>query len=283
MIRLAFIIIFALLIVTLIFCALASYRSGKTIGNSVCLFCLALVPPLLGNAIIIGSRTRIPAYTGCYIYYIGMDLIMYTLTRFTNEYCRGKDENTEKHISIPAVIDLLLAIDAIQLLLNIPFGHAFSLQEIEVYGKPYYIMNPLSGQTFHRIICYGVMAMVMLVFIARSIQVPRLYKERYIVILMSMIISTLWQTFYIFSQTPIDRSMIGFAVFGLLIYYFSIHYRPLRLLDSMLASIVSDTREAVILYGPEGRSIWANEPAKILSGITKYEPEASSNALITRF
>ena len=88
-----------------------------------------------------------------------------------------------------------------------------------------------------------------------------------------MIFGTMWQTFYIFSRTPIDRSMIGFAVFGLLIFYFSIYYRPLRLLDSMLADIVNDKGEAVILYGPEGRCIWTNEPAKELTGIKYDNPE----------
>ena len=59
----------------------------------------------------------------------------------------------------------------------------------------------------------------------------------------------------------------------LLIFYFSIYYRPLRLLDSMLADIVNDTGEAVILYGPEGRCIWTNEPAKELTGIKYDNPE----------
>ena len=106
------------------------------------------------------------------------------------------------------------------------------------------------------------MAMVILVFIIRSIKVPRLYKERYVVILISLIIGTIWQTYYVMSRTPVDRSMVGFGEFGLLIFYFSIYHRPLRLLDNMLADIVSDSSEAVILYGPEGRCIWANNPAK---------------------
>lgn len=50
--------------------------------------------------------------------------------------------------------------------------------------------------------------------------------------------------------------MIGFAVFGIMIYYFSIYYRPVRLLDSMLARMASSTKEGVFLYGPEGRCLW---------------------------
>ena len=50
--------------------------------------------------------------------------------------------------------------------------------------------------------------------------------------------------------------MIGFAVFGIMIYYFSIYYRPVRLLDSILARMASSTKEGVFLYGPEGRCLW---------------------------
>ena len=277
MIRMAFMVIFAVLIATLLLCGFASWRSEKPIGRSVCFFCLALIPPVLGNMIIVGATTRGVAYVGCYTYYIGMDLIMCALVGFTNEYCKKRNEKDRN--TIPKWINCFLVIDVIQLLLNILFGHAFSLQEIEAYGKPYFIMNPLLGQTFHRIVCYGALALVMFVFLIRSIQVPKLYKERYIVILISMIFGTLWQTFYIFSRTPIDRSMVGFAIFGLLIFYFSIHYRPLRLLDSMLADIVNDTNEAVFLYGPEGRCIWANEPAKELTGIKSDDLDSVAGEL----
>ncbi|RKM55365.1 EAL domain-containing protein [Butyrivibrio sp. CB08] len=283
MVRTAFIIIFALLIATLLICGLASWRSEKPIGKAVCLLCISLIPPVLGNMIIIAATTKAVAYVGCYIYYIGMDFVMFALIRFTDKYCRYQVGTRRKKYSVPIWINHLLGLDVLQLLLNIAFGHAFVLSEIEAYGKPYFIMTPLLGQTFHRIICYGAMALTIIVFIIKSIQVPRLYKERYIVILISMIIGTMWQTFYIFSRTPIDRSMVGFAVFGLLIYYFSMHYRPLRLLDNMLADIINDTSVAVLLYGPEGRCIWANEPAKELTGRKSDEPEGISAALESLF
>ena len=280
MIRYTFIVIFAILIATLLLCSLASLRADKPISRAVSNICLSLVPPVLGNMFIIAATTRGLALVGCYIYYIGMDLIMYTLIRFTNEYCGGKSNDGVKMRAVPTWINYLLAADAIQILLNLVFGHAFELQEIEAYGKPYFLMNPLLGQSIHRIICYGAMATVIIVFIIRSIKVPSLYKERYIVILISMIIGTLWQTYYIFSRTPIDRSMVGFGVFGILIFFFSIHYRPLRLLDKMLADIVSDSHEAVLLYGPEGRCIWANGPAKKLTGIRREDFEEVSTTLI---
>jgi len=283
LIRTAFIIIFATLIVTLLVCAFISVRSDKPIGKQVHFFCLSLIPPVLGNMIIIGATTESVALVGCYIYYIGMDLIMFSFIKFTNEYCRIRDEHSSGRDSVPAWINWFLLADVLQLLINIFTGHAFFLQEIEAYGKPYFIMNPRAGQTFHRIVCYFALFMIMIVFITRTIKVHRLYKERYIVILVSLIIGTLWQTFYIFSQTPIDRSMVGFAVFGLLIFYFSIYYRPLRLLDKMLADIVSDTKVAVLLYGPEGRCIWVNHPTKELTKNRSEDYESISHEFMQMF
>ena len=279
MIRLVFIFIFVLLIAILLLCGIASLRSEKAIGRSVCLFCFSLIPPVLGNMIIVGATTENIASVGCYIYYIGMNLVMYALINFTNKYCIRQNDSDKKRGIVPEWIKYLLVIDAAQLIMNIVFKHAFVLQEIEAYGKPYFIMKPLLGQIVHRVVCYGAMAMIMMVFIIRSFQVPRLYRERYIVIFFSMIVGTLWQTYYIFSRTPIDRSMIGFAVFGFLIFYFSIHYRPLRLLDSMLADIVNDTAVAVFLYAPEGRCIWVNEFARKFTGIKGNDFDGASNAL----
>lgn len=279
MIRSVFIVIFVLLIAILMLCGIASWRSEKTIGRSVGLFCFSLIPPVLGNMIIVGATTENMASVGCYIYYIGMNLVMYTLINFTNKYCIRQNDTDKKAGIVPDWIKYILVIDAVQVFMNIVFKHAFVLEEIEAYGKPYFIMEALPGQIVHRVVCYGAMAMIMIVFIIKSIQASRLHRERYIVILISMMIGTFWQTYYIFSRTPIDRSMIGFAVFGFLIFYFSIHYRPLRLLDSMLADIVNDTTVAVFLYEPEGKCIWINESAKKLTGIKGNDLEGASKAL----
>ena len=71
----------------------------------------------------------------------------------------------------------------------------------------------------------------------------------------------------IFSRTPVDRSMIGFAVFGLLIFYFSLYHRPLRFLDRMLSDIASELSDAFSIFDPNGKCVWANERGRTLAGI----------------
>ena len=265
--RTEFTVIFICLITALGACAVLAHRSRRAIGTSVCLLIAALIPPVLGNLIVVCSHTPGHAAVGYYIYFIGMDFVMYNLLRFCFEYC-----------GIPRTgfvvrygVNVLLLTDIIQLLLNQCLHHAFGLEEITVDASPYFRMVPHLGQALHRIVDYGIFFAVLIIFCVKLIHAPRIYFERFSAILFTMIAAGIWQTFYIFSRTPIDRSMIGFGVFGLLIYYFSLRYRPMRLLDSMLSRLVSGLPEALFFFDINDKCIWANRPALELVGLKEDE------------
>ena len=275
--RLAFTIIFSLLILALICCAHVARRSNKPIGKPVMHMLLALLPPVIGNLILIISTNQTLSTIGCYIYFLGMDLVMLALVQFTSAYC---------YLSWPKIykraIYILLGIDAAQLLVNIFTGHAFAMEKITAYGAPYYRLVPLYGQTFHRVVDYGILLGVIVVFVVKTIRSPRINAERYSVILASIIVGALWQTLYIFSRAPIDRSMIGFGVFGLLVFFFSLYYRPLRLLDRMLAAVASEIPDALYFFDVSGRCIWANKRGIDLVGIQNGEYDTATELLRTK-
>ena len=51
---------------------------------------------MLGNLLIVGTSLRMTALIGCYLYYLGMDLVMFALVNFTNQYCQGIGDGTQK-------------------------------------------------------------------------------------------------------------------------------------------------------------------------------------------
>ena len=236
-------------------CAWIAHRSKKEIAPSVVVLLTALIPPVLGNLLIILAHTKGLATLGCYVYFLGMDFAMFGLLGFTLKYC----QIDWRSVWQKRLVYGLLIIDVIQLLLNPIFGHAFNTEMIMAYGAPYYRLVPYAGQTFHRLVDYGIFFAVLVIFLIKLLRSPRIYTERYSIILMSMVFTGLWETFYIFSRTPIDRSMIGFGVFGLLVFYFALYYRPLRLLDHMLASIVSGMQEAMYFFDASNRCVWVNK------------------------
>lgn len=273
--RQLFALIFLVLIAALGACAVMARRSRRAIGRAVARLLLALMPPVVGNLILVVSHEKLVSTVGCYIYFLGMDLVVYALLRFTFIYCRIR----RPHWAVRAFVYLILTADAIQLLCNPFFHHAFSMEKIIVDDAPYFRLLPYAGQTFHRVVGYGIFAAVVVIFIVKLVRSSRIYSARYSAILFTLVVAGVWQTFYIFSRTPVDRSMVGFGVFGLLVFYFSLCYRSMRLLDRMLASIASGMQEALFFFDTMGRCIWANTPGKKLTGTRNDDFEQAAAQL----
>ena len=278
--RLAFCVVFIAIIITLAVCSGVARRSSKPLGKTVGMVTAALIPPVFGNLLIVGTAQELIATIGCYIYFIGMDMVMYALLRFTVKYCDFKKESPWLRVGI----DTLLIVDVIQFLCNPFFGNAFTTERLDdVYGKAYYRLVPYLGQTYHRVVCYGVLLAVMIVFLVKIIRSPKIYAERYSIIFFTLIVAAVWQTLYIFSRTPIDRSMIGFGISGVLMFYFSLYYRPLKLLDRMLANIASEMPEALFFFDANDKCIWANDPGIRFAGIERGEFGTATDKLLEVF
>lgn len=268
--------VIALLVIALAVCAHFARKSTKTIAPRVAALIDALLLPVIGNLVIILSGNRTLSTLGCLIYFIGMNAVVYALLAFTFDYCRFPKPKT----GIKRFVLGLLIFDAVQLLCNPFFHHAFDLTAVEVSGTDYYKLIPYLGQSFHRALCYGVFMALVAIFFWKMVTAPRLYFERYAVIFFSMISIGLWETFYIFSSSPIDRSMVGFGFFGLLVYYFAIYYRPVRLLDKMLARVASQMFQGVFFFDAVGRCVWVNKAGCETFHIDRdnYEPAAAKLA-----
>ncbi len=277
--RVIYSVLYVLLIIALVICAILTRRSDKPARDAVAFLEAALIPPVLGNLLIIATERRSVALTGCYLYYLGMDLVMYALINFTTVYCRERTDKRKHPVGVYAA----LAADAIQMMLNPVFGHAFDVKAVDVEGFDYYKLIPYAGQTAHRIIDYAVFICVLLIFCLKTVKSPKISRERYAVVLITMVIVGLIQTYNIFFQYAIDRSMLGYGVFGVVIYFFAIHYKPIRVLDRVLSNIVSQLSDAFYIFDPNGNCIWANEQGGRLVGIEDKNYDAITAKLTALF
>ena len=201
---------------------------------------------------------------GHYIYFIGINGVLLALVNFTNAYCTGIGNGTQK----PTVIYIGLAADTFQLLLNPLFGHAFGLETVTEGGETSFKLITYYGQNVHRIVDYIFLLCVILIFSLASVLTPKIYREKYVVLLASMVAIGLLQAYYIFTGSNYHRPVIAYGCFGLIIFYFAIVYRPLRLLDQMLSNIVSDLSDAFYVFDPTGKCIWANEQGCKFAGFS---------------
>ena len=273
--RLVFGIVFSIFILALAACAGIARRSGKQIGFAAFILLAALILPMAGDLIIIISGNRSLSVAGWYLFYLGMDLSMAALLHFTYIYCRI----THPRKWLRNMGYGLLMINVIQLLLNPLFHHAFAVGETEMEGLPYYQVIPDIGQQFHRAVVYILLAGIVITFAVWLIRAPKLQKERFSDILLTLVVVSGWETVYIFSGEPIDRSMIGFGVLGLLIFYFSIYYRPMRLLDRMFSGVVSEQSDPMFFFDDDQKCIWMNTAGQRFLNLEEQETDRAGNML----
>ena len=249
-------IIYSILSIILTVCTVSAMRMRQTkaMGGTVAFFVCSLLFPVLGNLIIISTSNKYVAEVGYYIYFLGMDVMIFSLLRLTFHYCRITWYNKP----LKYAVYLLFCLDAVQYALNPYLRQAFDTEPLIVENETYYKLLPYLGQLYHRILCYGVFVVIVGIYLVKTIKTVRIYKERYYVIFFSLLAGGIWESFYIFSGTPIDRSIISFVVCGILVYYFCLYYRPMRLLDSMLVNMTSELPEALYFFDTNGFCIWAN-------------------------
>ena len=275
--------IYLLMISALVICTIQARRSSRPVRNSVSFLETALIVPLVGNLLILVASGRTLAMFGSYLSLLGMDLVMGALVNFSNSYCQGIAKGKKKGKHKPTVMYLLLAADAIQLMLNPLLHHVFDVKAVELEGFAFYTQVAYFGQTIHRIADYVVFFCAILIFILATVMTPRIYREKFTVILIALAGVGLLQANQFFTTTSFNISVIGYSLIGMLVFYFSIIYRPLRLLDRMLSNIVCDLSDAFFIFDPGGNCIWANDEGCRLAGIKDSSDEQLKQRLIELF
>ncbi len=262
--RLILAIVFSVLITALAIFAIFASRSKKAIGGYVSFVVASIIMPILGNLMIILASTRLTATIGYYVYFIGMDVAAFSILFFAHAYC---DLRAARPLKIAVYTFLIL--DVIHFILNPFLGFSFATEMIAVEDSPYFRLIPYIGQTYHRVGCYGIILIALIIFIRKAFKTPKIYAEKYWSMAIAILITMVVESYYIFSRHPMDISMIGLGVFGILVYFFAFHYRSMKLLDRMLASIASDTSDSLFFFDKGGNCIWTNEHARTLVGIDK--------------
>lgn len=181
--KLTYTVLSILLMLALIGCTVLARRSPRPSRGAVARLDATLLLPIIGNLIIILSDVRLATLIGHYVYLLGIDLVLMALVNFTNFYCSGLGNGSQK----PTIMYIGISVDMFQLLLNPFLGHAFSVETVDSDGEKTFRLVAYSGQTLHRIIDYAVLLCVILIFTLASVLTQRIHRERFTVLLGSML------------------------------------------------------------------------------------------------
>ena len=277
--RMIFSIVFLLLSIALFVCAMISRKSARSIAKNVRVFLLSIIPPTIGSIVMALAVTPTAAIVGHYIYSFGLDFCVYALLAFTIKYSKVTWPGRQTRFIILMILDA----DMAQLIVGLFTGHVFTIKENIDNGIVYYALRTNAGLGIHMIVIYGTILLCLSILIYKVAHSPRIYIERYLVFLVLMAADIVWTSIEILTKSQVDSSMIGIAAFGLLAFYFALYYRPMRLLDRILADVSSHSEEAIFFFDASMRCVWANSKGVDMIDAEENEYEKATEKIEERF
>ncbi len=262
--------------VLILLCLIRTLRSHKDIAQPLAYVLAAIEVPLLGNIILCASETPAICNAGYVLYLVGTNLVIFSLIDFSLKYCSFPPLHP---VAWYVIITVMMA-DSCSILFNDIFKHCYTLEQCTLEsGEIYYVLNSRPGHIIHLGISAVMLVMVLGNYIWKMFKSSALYRERYLAVFLCIVIIVAWEYYNVLMERTIDRSMVGLALGGILVYFFSIEYRPIFVKIALHDLLVANLSDAVVFFDAEGSPIYANKAASSMFGITRETLHSSAQLL----
>ena len=261
-------VVFAVL---LLVCFIRSFAHKGIIARDVRCLLITIEIELIGHVLIASAASKALSGLGYYGYLIGSDWMFFFGVCFMIDFCHYE----EKLGRLRKAGCIIIAADTLSMLINPFLQHVFTLKEtlLSDDDKIYYKLSSNIGHYAHLSITYLFFAGMLVMVIVKAAKTPKIYFEKYIVIILSLIITAVWETMYVFMNKPIDKSMTGYGLCGVLIFYFSLEYTPIFILRQMLIRVVNNVSESIFFFDQDNTCMFVNEKAKENFGVDVNDKE----------
>ena len=270
----SYLITLTILLVIIIALIIRSYFSDKHIAKSVRTALYIVIFPVIANIIITVSDNLFTINMAYEVYLISTNWLLFVLLLFALEYC---DFNRTWPVY---VLLALLSIDTVSVILNQFFHHAYNLELVYTdEGRPYYVLVSGLGHYLHLILSAIVMLSLFIIMIVKIRMTSRIYIEKYLVILFVLAFATLWEAYYVLFQVPVNKSIIGYEICAILIYFFGVEYQQIILKFTMFKSVINNTSDSVFFYDESFKCIYISPPAYKMFSIKENDYDTPSQYL----
>ncbi len=270
-----FITLLGIFTVVLFFCMYRTHRSKKPISTVMMQLMVSVLFPVAGNIIIVFSETEWVSGLGYAIYFASTDWMLAYMIRFVAEYC---DYNYRK-TGIERIVGFLAGVDTVLVLLNPILHHCIGLDRIVLdNGHIYYKYYSLWYHYVHLGFSYVITSVCVILLLVKIAKTSALYREKYLVILFSVIVIAVWEMYYIVNKSVMEYSMVGYLTMAILIYFFAIEYKPYIATYKMFNEVVSNISEAIFFFDENNKCIYMNRQANQIYNMEKQHPQGVSDA-----
>lgn len=193
------------------------------------------------------------------VYFICADWMLFFLFKFSIVYI---GENFNKFVKIKAMYAILIA-DCISILLNIPFGHLFSIHESTLFeNEIYYHIDTTVFFYIHYAIVMMLAVFTLITLYYMSFHSPTFYRSKYLLI--AVILTILVGMNVFMTESEIDLSVVGYVIEGVCIYYCALVYTPQRLISKTIMDVSQGMTVGLYVLDKDGNELYCNTSAEQL-------------------
>ena len=253
-----FVIILSVLAVLLLVSIVLTYRSKKPIASSTRRLMISAFFPIIANIIITLSENPVLSEIGYLIYFISTDWLLIYAVRFVTEYCGYPYRRSW----LERLLGMLGGVDFIMLALNPWLKHCFGLSEVVLEnGHIYYKYYSLWYHHIHLAFSYFMTVALIIILIMKLTHTAFIYREKYFVILGTVVIIGVWELYYVFNKSVLEYSMISYAVLPIVVAFFALVYKPFFATYRMFKEVMLNISEAIFFNDDQNVCIYTNRRA----------------------
>ncbi len=239
---------------TLLFYAFKAMRVDRPIKKSLAgMLFFGCAASIAGFATLIaGNRAAgLLAYTAFFICINGS---VYYILDFSIVYTNYR----QKFPFLKKILLALFAADTLSILINIFTCHMFDITQIAFgAGLSYKIIQRVPYQ-LHLSLSYSAAFLSFICLGVKSLHSPRLYRNKYRVLLYSFAAVIFLDALYVFLQEPVNYSVAFFGLLGVCFSWFSLYYTPKKLRSIAMNLAVDSMNDGVIFFDADGECVYQN-------------------------
>ncbi len=281
--------------IILIICAYRCSRGRDRLGKSIAAFLFAGAFAVTCYSVVFYTEEYTYLSLGYSLFFLSMDWVCYTMMRYAVEYTRHKGK---KFISfdkrVPHIIEAVLIMDSISMLCNVAFEHAAKYHVVYYHEERYLRFIQQPAYYVHLLLCYLMFSVVLYLFVKKIITAPRIYKRKYYMVLIILIMLVLADACILIFKPCVNMTVFSYAIAALLIDYFTFYYIPQYLERFMQIQAQNKQQDMIIMFDNEDNCIYRNGNASLFltdnGGISKesyekaweYVDESQSMAVLEK-
>ena len=264
----------SILALAVIICIMRSYGKNKKIAKTVRVMLYALLLPVATNFVMAISINKHTHEILNIVYFMSVDVLLYFLMKYAYEY---SDYSFKK---IKYLCMLVLAGDMVSLAFN-PFKHhTFTLLKVVDNNKVKYAVISEWYNFVHLSISFVFIVALLVVFAIKMAHVSKLYFEKYLVIELALGFVAIWEFYSVLLDELYDRSIIGYEIAGILIYFFSIEYNHVLLSHQMFDKLVTNVSAPTFFFDDSHNCIYMNPVGMEMFNIDKDDFEKPKKVIL---